>query len=325
MKTNYYHKPVLAKEVIKVLCNDAADIIVDGTVGEGGHSELILKRLTPGGLLIGIDRDSEMLKVAEKRLSDIQKEKASFKLFNGSYENLDKILGKLNIDCVDGILLDLGFSQRQIATKKRGFSFKSNEKLDMRYNTNFGMPVHGWINKAPAGEIEKVLKNYGQEYESKRIAKKIQEYRKNKKIMTARELQSIVSKAKRSTPKGRNPATKTFQALRIFINNELNILKESLPKCLKLLSCSASDGHKGRLAVLTYHSLEDRIVKSIFRKFSGKCECPPDFPVCRCGADTITPRIKILKESGLQPTEREVNKNRSARSAHLRACEIVKR
>ncbi len=325
MKTKVYHKPVMVRKVVDILRPEPGDTLVDGTVGEGGHSRQLLKKVFPGGFIVGIDRDPDMLEVAQKRLADTAD---CFKLFNNNYKNMSKILKDINIDRVDGILLDLGFSSRHIKKKNRGFSFTEEKKLDMRYDINRGIPVYEWLNNAPSGEIEQVLKKYGQEYEAKNIARHIYKYKKEKgDIMSARELAGIVIKAKKTYPGGSkvHPATKTFQALRIFINNELDIIKESLPRCLKLLTCPETSKNPGRLAVLTYHSLEDRAVKEVFRKFSGKCECPPNFPVCRCGARTISPRIKILKDSGCRPSSKEIQENPSSRSAHLRVCEVIKK
>lgn len=317
MKNFCVHKPVMSAEIIKFLNPQSAGILVDGTIGEAGHAVLLAEKLQPGGLLIGIDKDIAQLEIAKKRLSvfDIK-----YKLFCDSYMNVGNIIKKMNLKFVDAVLLDLGFSRRQIEYSGRGFSFLKDEKLDMRFNISTTTACD-WINSASENEIRDVIRKFGEEKDANRIAAKIIWQRRIKKIHTTFELASLVCRAKtkknqRSKYRKIHPATKTFQAIRIYINNELDDVRKGIEECLKITN------KNGRLAVLTYHSLEDRIVKEIFKKYSGQCLCPPDFPVCKCGAARRRPLIKILSGFPLKPSEIEVKGNSSARSAQLRICEV---
>jgi 16S rRNA (cytosine1402-N4)-methyltransferase len=303
----------MPEEVLKVLRPEPGNIIVDGTVGEGGHSKLIIERIRTGGTLIAVDRDKNNLDAAKKRLKT---DGIEIKYFCDSYSNVKNLLGGLNIDSVNGILLDLGFSTRHIEYSEKGFSFLRDEILDMRYDTDKGIPAYKWLNTAEQHEIETVLRKFGQEEDCRRIASRIVKYRTDREIKTSGQLTDIVTSAKIRFRKKINPATKTFQALRIHINNEFEEINKGLLNSIGILK------EGGRLAVLTYHSLEDRIVKDFMLKYSGKCSCPPGLPVCRCGAADIRPMVKIIRP--LRPTEEEIRKNPSSRSAHLRACEIVK-
>lgn len=303
----------MAEEVLRALSPGKGQIVVDGTIGEGGHAVRIAELMELSGRLIGIDADSANAEIAAERLKDFN---IRTDIFNDSYLNIKKIIKELGIKKVDAVLLDLGFSSRQIKASKRGFSFTGEEPLDMRYNVKNNIPAAEWINNAACSDIAGVLKKYGQEGESNYIAKKIIEYRRGTPIKTNRQLTDIVTLAKRKQKPGTHPATKTFQAIRIFINKELENLEEGIINCLD----SIKKG--GRLAVLTYHSLEDRKVKEVFRQYAGCCHCPPDFPVCTCGAMDIRPKISILKESGQRPSEKEIKTNPPSRSAHLRLCRI---
>ncbi|MBN2407251.1 MAG: 16S rRNA (cytosine(1402)-N(4))-methyltransferase RsmH [Elusimicrobia bacterium] len=299
-------------EIIDLLDPKKGGIVIDGTVGEGGHSEVIGERLGQEGLLIGIDRDKEVLDAARKRLSE---KKIRFKLFHGSYGDSEKIIDSIGIDHVDGILLDLGFSRRHIEVSGKGFSFLKNEPLDMRYDTGQGFTAGMWINSAPALEIEKVLREYGGEKEYRKIVREVVKRREEKEIKTSAELAEIVRRAKRAGSGRIHPATKTFQAVRIHVNRELEEVARGVRNCLKIIK------RNGKLAVLTYHSLEDRIIKNIFLEHSGKCMCPPGLPECRCEAGRIRPRVRVLK--AIRPAAEEVSSNPPSRSAHLRGCEIT--
>jgi 16S rRNA (cytosine1402-N4)-methyltransferase len=304
----------MVEEVIEVLNLSPGSIVVDGTIGEGGHAVSIAQRVNPGGLLIGIDKDKGCLEAAEERLTSTG---VNFRLFQNSYAGIADVIKKLAVKYVDGVILDLGFSLRQIEASHRGFSFSKDEILDMRYDKQRGLPAHKWLDSVSSSEIEEVLKKYGQEFEYRRIAQAIIRHRKKEKIRTSMQLATLITRAKSKRTKRVHPATKTFQAIRIYINDELNELEKGLKNCLEVIK------KDGRFAVLTYHSLEDRIVKNFFKKFSGKCSCPSDFPVCRCSAEKIRPRIEVLKSSGIRPSEDEIRDNPSARSAHLRGCRIV--
>jgi 16S rRNA (cytosine1402-N4)-methyltransferase len=305
----------MADEVIEFLQPVSGDVIVDGTVGEGGHSLKLAEKITPKGLLIIIDRDKDNLEIARKRLSDI---KTNFKPFVGSYSGIKDILEGLSVNEVDGVLLDLGFSMRHIFDSKKGFSFSREEILDMRYDTSTGIPAYQWLNTAGVSEIARVLRKYGQEEEALYIAKAIVRFRKEAEIKTSTQLAEIVTKTKRRKKKKVHPATKTFQAIRIHINREFDELEKGLRNSVKVIKKG------GRLAVLTYHSLEDRIVKDFLLEYSGrKCTCPSGLPVCKCGAEKVRPMVKIPKASGSRPSQEEIDVNPAARSAHLRGCEVV--
>jgi len=307
-----YHTPVMVREIIDFLMIQPGHTVVDGTVGEGGHSVEIAKILGPDGVLIGIDRDKDMLNAARKR---VEEQKVNSFFFNDKYSNINSVIANLDIGCVNAVLLDLGFSTRQIEASGRGFSFLKDEILDMRFDIEKGIPAHEWLNNATAQEIKKVLKEYGEEPEAARIARRIVEERDRKRIMTSFQLAEIIKRVKKKLKKKINPATKTFQAIRIFINNELEEVRNGVSECIKALCKS------GRLAVLTYHSLEDRIVKSAMNYYTGKCKCPEGMPVCRCRADEIRPKVKIF--SAVFPSEDEIKENFSVRSAKLRGCEVI--
>lgn len=304
----------MTEKVIEFLDPCPGKKFVDGTIGEGGYSVEIAKRIKPGGLLMGIDLDKDILNIAVKR---IEQTGVKFKYFCDSFSNVSKILSDINIHEVDGILLDLGFSRWHILKAGKGFSFSKDEVLDMRYNVNKGIPAYKWLNNASEDEINKVIKNLGNEKESKRISKEIIKYRKAKKIKTSIELSEIVQKAKKRKKKRIHPATKTFQAIRIFINKEIEELKKGLYNSINSLK------KKGKLLVLTYHSIEDRAVKEFFLQYSGTCICPSGLPECRCGAESRRPRIEISPVSGTTPEEKEISMNPSARSAHIRACTVI--
>jgi 16S rRNA (cytosine1402-N4)-methyltransferase len=301
----------MVQEVIAYLNLKPGCTIVDGTVGEGGHAVIIARKIKRG-FLIGIDKDRANLETAKKRITDAG---VRVKLFHGSYADIKKFLKEAKMKYADGVLLDLGFSMRQIKEGGRGFSFSKDETLDMRYDRDSGIPAYMWLNRAQPGEIEDALRNYGQEPEYRRVARAIVRSRQERRIMTSVRLSSIVSEAKLKKHGKIHPATKTFQAVRIFINNELGELGKGLKNSLDVIK------QGGRLAVLTYHSLEDRIVKDFFRLHSGACVCPDDFPVCRCSAEYIKPRVRVLK--ALRPADKEIKANPPARSAHLRACEVL--
>jgi len=304
----------MAPEVVELLRPGPGHKIVDGTLGEGGHAELLAGRILPDGVLIGIERDSSNLSVAAGRLEGTGVKKM---LFCDSYANIQEIAESVSAVPVNAILLDLGFSTRHIEVSGRGFSFRKDEPLDMRYDISRGFPLSDWINDASRDDIADVLRKYSDEKECARIARAIIYHRENSPIRTSMEISGIIAGAKRKTGKKTHPATKAFQAFRIFINGELEELERGLKGSLAILAKGA------RLAVLTYHSIEDRIVKRFFKEHSGTCVCPPGFPECRCLAGDIRPRVRILKESGIRPSSEEIYDNRSARSAHLRCCEIV--
>ena len=309
-----YHSPVMASESVSLLKPESGNVFVDGTIGEGGHAVLLGKALKADGILIGIDKDGDNLKIAEQRLNKL---KVNFKVFQDSYVNIGKVLNNVGLKKADGILLDLGFSMKHVKNASRGFSFFEDELLDMRYDTSSGISAQEWLKQAKVSEVREVLKRYGQEEESFRVAKAVVSMARNTTDITARVLADTISKVKRKKSRRRHPATKAFQAIRIQVNSEIDDLKKGLENALACLKKG------GRLVVLTYHSLEDRIVKRFFLKYSGKCECPRALPVCVCGGKKIRPLVKILPKSGTMALKEEKRKNPASASAHIRVCEVM--
>lgn len=344
------HKPVLLKEVIENLNLKPGMIAVDGTLGAGGHSIEILRKIVPDGKLISIDWDKQTIENFQKILTrenfSIKREiSASVKnnfynitplnIFrplwrgnqiighwcgvNDNYANLDKIFGRLKMNTADAILIDLGFSFDQIKDAERGFSFLHNDNgfLDMRYSPETQkVTAADIINKYSEKKLADVFWKYGEERYARKIAREIVQVREIVKIRKTRELVNIIAKAvPKNYRRGKlHFATKTFQSLRIEVNQELENLKIFLKKAVKIL------GNKGRLAVISFHSLEDRIVKNFFQKESRNCVCPPKFPECVCRHKA---RLKIITKKPIQPDEKEIRKNPRARSAKMRVAEKI--
>lgn len=285
------HKPVMLKEVLHYLDLKQGEIVIDATIGLGGHSVEILKAIGEKGLLIGIDRDKEVLDIAKERLRKIAD---NFVLFNTSYDKIPEILDELKISSVNKMLFDLGFSSFHIEKSGRGFSFmRLDEPLDMRYSMSTNITAADILNTYDEKELEHIFWTYGEEPFAKKLSKKIVEVRKTKKFVFVRDLVEIVEKV---IPKAKkHKATKIFQALRIVVNDELNLLQRALNNALYLLS------PKGRLAILTYHSLEDRIVKNFFKS----------------NAEILIP----INKKVIRPSMEEVRSNPRARSAKLRVGE----
>ena len=277
--------------------------------GGAGHSKEIIKRLSDRGLLIGIDRDEEALKAAKKNLSEYK----NVKYVHGNHDDIYEILQNLGIDKVDGILLDLGVSSYQLDERNRGFSYIGNSKLDMRMDKTQKLTAEEVVNEYSEEELADLIYKYGEEKFSRLIAKNICKQRQNKRIETTEELVEII---KNSIPKSKqndgHPAKRTFQAIRIEVNNELEPLFNTILDCIKVLK------ENGRLAVITFHSLEDRAVKEAFIEAEGKCTCPKDLPYCVCGYTTYG---KILTKKPIIPTEEEQKENSRSKSAKLRIFE----
>ncbi len=307
-----YHKPVMEAEVLGVLEPSPGKVIIDGTVGEGGHSRLIGPRIKPGGLLIGIDRDRLVLEEARRRIEETG---SDFRLYHGSYSRMRGFLSESGKEKADGVLLDLGFSMRHIRASGRGFSFMKDEVLDMRYDTSSGVPAYRWLSEAEERDIRDVIRKYGQDKRASRIAKEIKKEADKGPVMTSRRLAAAVSRAVKSRTR-RNPATRTFQALRIHVNRELDELETGLREALLSLEKG------GVLAVITYHSLEDRAVKRFMAGYTGRCRCPSGIPECRCSASDKVPLVSFPGVSGSAPDAGEISENPSARSARLRVCRI---
>lgn len=309
----FRHTPVLLKETIESLNCKKGGKYLDCTIGGAGHSSEILKIIGEDGYLYGIDRDNVALKTSESRLSEISN---NFSLIKGNYSDLDILSSEYNIPKLDGILIDLGVSSYQLDTAERGFSFSKEAKLDMRLGQDEHETDSAYelVNNLSKIELETIFKEYGEEPYSRIIAEEIVKYRKSKKIETTSELSNVVIEALRTKKYigSVHPATRIFQAIRIKVNNELDGVKKVLPIALNLLN----DG--GRLSVITFHSLEDRIVKDMFRDFTKNCICPPRQPICTCQKkrDGV-----IITKKPLTASEEEVKLNPRARSAKLRVFE----
>jgi 16S rRNA (cytosine1402-N4)-methyltransferase len=301
------HTPVMLSEVLRALDVQPGGRYIDCTLGGGGHAEAILKQSSPGGQLLGIDADPSALEVARERL---QYFKEATLLVNDNFVNLQSVAIKYDFFPVHGILLDLGLSSMQLSERGRGFSFQYDAPLDMRFNPKDKMSAADILNTYPEAKIAEILRNYGEENQANRIAHYIVETRP---IESTRELAELIEKVMGRRGKI-HPATKTFQALRIAVNHELENLESTLRQALELL------GYRGRLVVISYHSLEDRIVKQFMQKEARGCICPPTQPICTCGH---TPRLKIINKKVITASEIELRENPRARSAKLRAAEHV--
>lgn len=308
-----FHIPVMIREVVDSLRCRAGAIYVDCTVGGGGHAEEILRNTAPDGLLIGIDRDREALEESTKRLASY---KSRTVLVKGNFADMDTILTELNIGKVDGILFDLGVSSHQLDTAYRGFSFSLDAPLDMRMDPSRGSSACDLVRTLSEGELEGIIRNYGEERMARRVARSIVENRKVAPIRTTADLAARVVRA--FPPQARrqkiHPATRTFQALRIAVNDELTGLHRAIAGGTERLKPG------GRLSVISFHSLEDRIVKSAFRIGEKGCLCPPDLPVCACGR---TPTLRVVTRKPTVPGEEEISRNPRSRSAKLRTAERI--
>lgn len=313
MIMEFAHKAVLLEETIDNLNIKPDGIYVDGTLGGAGHSEQIVKRLGEGGRLIGIDQDEDAIAAASKRLEPYG-DKVT--IVRDNYQNFRRILDELNIQKVDGILLDLGVSSYQLDNADRGFTYRVDAPLDMRMDNRQTKTAKDIVNDYSEAELFRILKDYGEERYAKSIAYHICKYRENKVIETTEELNDII---RGSIPaKARNgqghPSKQTFQAIRIELNRELDVLRDSIDGMI------ASLNPGGRLCIITFHSLEDRIVKLAFRKNENPCICPPNFPVCTCGRK---PLGKVITRKPIIPGERELEENSRSKSSKLRVFEAI--
>ncbi len=307
------HKPVLLKETIKLLNLKEDNAVIDATFGQGGHSEAILNKLGDGGKLIAVDADTEAIEnFRSKNEEESIGQKKRIFLINGNFANLKNILEALKIEKVDAILADLGWSSNQL--KGKGMSFQRNEELDMRLSKDQKISAKDVVNNYSRKELEKIVRDYGEEKFWKRIVEKIVESRKRDKIKTTEELAEIIKTAvPEKFRRGKiNPATRTFQALRIEVNKELENLEKFIPQAISALKSG------GRLVIISFHSLEDRIVKNMFRENARGCICPEAFPQCICGK---SPVVKIITKKPIMAAQEEVRLNPRSRSAKLRVCE----
>ena len=306
----FNHVPVLLDQCIECLNIKEGGVYVDGTLGGGGHSSCVLKRLNNTGRLIGIDRDSEALAHTSERL----KEYSNVTYVKDNHENIKNILLELGIDKVDGILLDLGVSSYQLDEPSRGFSYMHDAALDMRMNKDQDFTAYDVVNKYSEERLTEIFSNYGEEKYSKSIARKIVETRREKEIKTTFQLVDIIKSAipAKARNEKQHPAKRVFQAIRIEVNGELVDLENALKDAVMSLR------EEGRLLVITFHSLEDRIVKKTFENLQGKCTCPPDFPKCICGFESFG---KIITKKPIIATDEELEQNPRSRSAKLRVFE----
>jgi len=309
--SDFRHLSVLPDEVLELLAPKPGGIYLDGTLGGGGHTELILEKIVPDGLVIGIDRDREALAAASARLERFG---SSFIAIQGSFGDLAQLLKQQNIEAVDGILLDLGVSSHQLDTAERGFSFRQDGLLDMRMDPSKGETAADILESLSAGELERIIKEYGEERWARKIAQSIERERQEKAIVTTLQLAELVAHAipRRFHEERIHPATRTFQALRIAVNNELEQVRQGVSDGISLLKS------EGRIVVISFHSLEDRIVKQRFREAATGCICPPRLPYCICNKKPV---IRVLTNRPITAGEEEVARNPRARSAKLRAAE----
>lgn len=310
-KLEFVHKSVLLNETVDSLNIKPNGIYIDGTLGGGGHAYEVCKRLGEHGRFIGIDQDAEAIEAAGLRLAEFG-DKVT--IVRSNYVDIDNILKSLNISKVNGIILDLGVSSHQLDTVERGFSYKENAPLDMRMDVRNPMTAKDIVNNYSEMELYRVIRDYGEDKFAKNIAKHIVNARKEKEIETTYELNDIIKAAipMKMRVNGGHPAKKTFQAIRIELNKELEVLNNSIDKMIDLLD----DG--GRLSIITFHSLEDRIVKTRFRNNENPCICPPDFPVCVCGKKS---KGKVITRKPIVPSEQEIIENKRAKSSKLRVFE----
>lgn len=316
MKAKYSHEPVMLDEVIHYLNPTAGKTFIDCTLGGGGHTLAILKRIFPKGKLLAIDLDIAAIKAASEKTEKFGKNKI---FVRDNFKNLKQIANDHKFNKVDGILLDLGLSSGQLQDHFRGFSFLADGALDMRFSANHqeGITAKEILNAYSQPELEEIFKTYSEERLAKPIAAKIVEARKEESISTPKQLVDIVAAVYKKYYRARskiNPATKIFQALRIAVNEELENLEEVLPDAVKLLKTG------GRLVVISYHSLEDRRVKEYFKHESRDCICPPEIPICKCGHKAS---LKLVTRKPTSPTGEEVVQNPRSRSAKLRVIEKI--
>ena len=308
----YHHIPAMPREVAYYLNCQPGKIYVDCTLGGCGHARGICEKMIPGGMLIGIDQDADAIENAEVALKDYLQD---VHFFHGNFAQTADFLSQLDITAVDGMLLDLGLSFHQIAESGRGFSFKADEPLDMRMDVRSDTTAEDLLHRLDETELADLFFRYGEERHSRAIARKLIEIRKRQTISTSRQLAEIVSGAVPPFARYKSkihPATRVFMALRIAVNHELERLEDFLKQAADLLNPG------GRLCVLSFHSLEDRMVKQRLRELQSKCTCPADFPRCVCNK---VPIARLLTSKAVRPTENEIQHNPMARSTRLRAME----
>ena len=310
---NFEHIPVLLKETLEYLDPQPGGIYVDGTLGGAGHSFEVAKRISPGGTLVGIDQDENALEAAKERLKEFG---SSVIVVHDNFRNIKSIISKIGFSEVDGILLDIGVSSHQLDEEERGFSYMNDGPLDMRMDRTKKYTAESIVNDVSEQELARIIKEYGEEKWAVRIAKFIVEERKKQRIDSTLKLVEVIKRAIPAAARreGGHPAKRTFQALRIAVNDELEVLKQALIDGVEVLK------PEGRIVVITFHSLEDRIVKTVFNNMEKPCVCPPQIPICVCGKKPI---LKILTRKPVTANEEELQQNSRAKSAKLRAAARV--
>ncbi|HEY8437207.1 MAG TPA: 16S rRNA (cytosine(1402)-N(4))-methyltransferase RsmH [Candidatus Limnocylindrales bacterium] len=307
------HQPVLAEEVIEMLSPASGSLQIDATVGGGGHTERILEATTPDGRLLGLDADGAAIARVDARLRPRFGDRLILRRAN--FRELKDVAPDAGFGAVDGLLFDLGLSSFQLADTDRGFGIRAGGPLDMRFDTSRGVPAAELLATLDADELTALFRRFGEEPNARRIARAIVDARRTAPVATAEELSALVERVSPGNPRVRrriHPATRVFQALRIAVNEELDALQDGLAAAVDLLRPG------GRLVVLSYHSLEDRIVKRFLDAERKGCICPPELPVCVCGR---SPRLRLVTRPSLTPTDAEIAENPRARSARLRAAE----
>ncbi|MCI8411128.1 MAG: 16S rRNA (cytosine(1402)-N(4))-methyltransferase RsmH [Clostridia bacterium] len=305
----FKHKPVMLNECIEGLNIKQDGIYVDGTLGGAGHSKEIAKRLSNKGILIGIDRDEEALSAAKENLEEFQ----NVKYIHNNHDNIKEILQELDINGVDGILLDLGVSSYQLDERNRGFSYLGENELDMRMDKSQELTAKVVINTYEEEKLANIIYEYGEERFSRQIARNICMARKESQIETTKQLVEIIEKSiPKSKQKDGHPAKRTFQAIRIEVNDEIKPLYKTVKDCIDCLNSN------GRLCIITFHSLEDRAVKNAYIEAKGKCTCPSDLPYCVCGAKSLG---NIVNKKPIIATKDEQEENSRSKSAKLRVFE----
>jgi len=308
----YNHVSVLLEEALEGLNINPTGIYADGTLGGGGHSKAILERLSPEGKLVAIDRDEFALNYAKGILNGWE----NVFFVKNNFSNIQTVLDELSIDKIDGMILDLGVSSFQLDDAQRGFSYMQNAPLDMRMDKKEKITAYDIVNEYSEEKLKKIIYDYGEEKWAKRVVEFIIEKRRNKPIETTFELVAVIKAAipKKARTDGPHPAKRTFQAIRIEVNGELSMLEQSINDIVDRLE------KNGRIAIITFHSLEDRIVKEAFRTLENPCTCPREFPVCICGKK---PQVKIITKKPIIPSSGELENNPRSRSAKLRIAQKI--
>lgn len=309
----FHHVSVLLNECIENLNIKPDGVYVDCTMGGGGHSKEIVKKLSDKGLFIGFDQDKNAINTARERLSEYE---GRVKFVHSNFENIKEELEKIGVHRIDGVLADLGVSSHQLDEADRGFSYMQDAPLDMRMDVRCEFSAYDVVNTYTEDELAKIIKDYGEDNWAKRIAKFIVEERANKPIETTGELVDVIKKAipKKARIDGPHPAKRTFQAIRIEVNNELGVITKMINDASSIMN----DG--GRICIITFHSLEDRIVKNAFKYLASDCICPQHLPICQCDKES---EVKIITRKPILPSDEEIEVNPRSRSAKLRVAEKI--